>query len=146
MIIDGINDIIEELEKIAYIFSGVNLGKCYLSISTRPPAEKQVQLASEHTLSMAYHVFNERNIDVEYLIGYERNAFAFTGNVEEDLLSITSVHLMREDAVKEYLLKAHAGWEAVEKLLEEEKLIEVNHRENKFYLRKFQRRKVHHSW
>jgi len=51
---------------------------------------------------------------------------------------------MREDAVKEYLLKAHASWEAVAKLLEEEKLIEVNHRENKFYLRKFQRRKAHH--
>jgi len=45
---------------------------------------------------------------VEYLIGYEGNAFAFTGNVEEDLLSITSVHPMREDAVKDFLKKANA--------------------------------------
>jgi wyosine [tRNA(Phe)-imidazoG37] synthetase (radical SAM superfamily) len=145
MIIDGNTDIPEELEKIAGFISEVNPGKSYLSIPTRPPAEKWVQPASEHTLSIAYHVFNERHIDVEYLIGYEGNAFAFTGNVEEDLLSITSVHPMREDAVKEYLLKAYASWEAVEKLLYEEKLIEVNHRENKFYLRKFQRQKAHHS-
>lgn len=34
----------------------------------------------------------------EDLIGYEGNAFAFTGDVEEDLLSITAVHPMREDA------------------------------------------------
>ena len=143
MIIDSINNIPEELEKIADFISGVNPGKSYLSIPTRPPAEKQVQPASEHTLSMAYHVFSERNIDVEYLIGYEGNAFAFTGNVEEDLLSITSVHPMRKDAVKEYLLKAHAGWESVEKLIEERKLVEVNHRGNKFYLRKFQHKKTH---
>jgi len=145
MIIDGMNDEPEELGKISDFISGVNPGKSYLSIPTRPPAEKRVQPASEHTLSVAYRVFSERNIDVEYLIGYEGNAFAFTGNVEEDLLSITSVHPMREDAVKEYLLKAHAGWEAVEKLIEEEKLIESNHRENKFYMRKFQHQKAHHS-
>lgn len=145
MIIEGINDIPEELEKIADFISEVNPGKSYLSIPTRPPAEKRGQPASEYTLAVAHHIFKERFINVEYLIGYEGNAFAFTGNVEEDLLSITSVHPMREDAVKEYLLKARAGWEAVEKLIKEEKLIEANHRENKFYLRKFTRRKAHHS-
>ena len=144
MIIDGINDMTEELEKIADFISGVNPQKSYLSIPTRPPAEKRIQPASEHALSAAYQFFCERNIDVEYLVGYEGNAFAFTGNVEEDLLSITSVHPMREDAVVEYLSKAHAGWEVVEKLIEEQKLIEVNHRENIFYLRKFQRRKARH--
>jgi len=34
----------------------------------------------------AYQIFSESSIDVEYLIGYEGNAFAFTGNVEEELL------------------------------------------------------------
>jgi len=36
-------------------------------------------------------------------MGYEGNAFASTGNVEEDLLSITAVHPMREEGVKKLL-------------------------------------------
>jgi wyosine [tRNA(Phe)-imidazoG37] synthetase (radical SAM superfamily) len=40
------------------------------------------------------------------LIGYEGSAFAFTGDVREDLLSITAVHPMREEAVRELLRKA----------------------------------------
>ena len=39
-------------------------------------------------MSEAYQVFQERIDHVDYLIGYEGNAFAFTVNVEEALLSI----------------------------------------------------------
>jgi wyosine [tRNA(Phe)-imidazoG37] synthetase (radical SAM superfamily) len=145
MIIDGVNDMPEEMEKVADFIAGVNPGKSYLSIPTRPPAEKTVFAAKEHALSLAYHLFLERNIAVEYLIGYEGNAFAFTGNVKNDLLSITSVHPMREDAVKEYLMKAHTGWHAVEKLIKGGELIEVDHQGNKFYLRTFQHQHTRHS-
>ena len=106
MIIEGVNDMTEELEMIVDFISDVNPGKSYLSIPARTPAEKRVRPASEHTLSIAYHTLNARNIDVEYLSGYEGNAFASTGNVEEDLLSSTSVHPTRENAVKEYLTKS----------------------------------------
>lgn len=87
---------------------------------------------------MAYQTFNEAfgKDRTEYLIGYEGNAFAFTGNVEEDLLSITSVHPMREDAVEEFLRKANADRRVVKKLIEEEKLIELRYRGHKFYMRK----------
>jgi len=85
---------------------------------------------------MAYQIFNERSINVEYLIGYEGNAFAFTGNVEEDLLSITSVHPMRKDAVSELLSKANADWNIIEKLITQDKLIELIYGNNTFYMRK----------
>jgi hypothetical protein len=49
---------------------------------------------------------HERLSGVEYLIGYEGNAFACAGNVQEDLLSITSVHPMREEAMAEFLKKS----------------------------------------
>ena len=51
----------------------------------------------------------------------------FTGNVEEDLLSVTSVHPIREGGVKELLRKANSSWEVVEKLLNEGKLIELEY-------------------
>jgi len=40
------------------------------------------------------------------LIGYKGNEFSLSGNIEENLLGITSVHPMREEAVREYLKKA----------------------------------------
>ena len=79
---------------------------------------------------------------MEYLIGYEGNAFAFTGNIEEDLLSITAVHPMREDAVEDFLKKANADWSVVEKLLKERKIIELEYEGRKFYMRKLKSRNL----
>jgi len=59
-----------------------------------------------------------------------------TGNIEEDLLSITSVHPMREEGVNELLRKVNASWKVVEKLLKEEKIIELEYENHKYYMRK----------
>jgi len=72
---------------------------------------------------------------VEYLIGYESDAFAFTGDAERDLLSITAVHPMREEAVKELLVKAGADWELVQRLQAEDKLKKVAFSSARFYVR-----------
>ncbi|RLF95351.1 radical SAM protein [Thermococci archaeon] len=136
MLIKGINDKYEEIKKIASFLEKLKPYKSYISIPTRPPAEKWAVPANEHNINMAFQVFNERDIDAEYLIGYEGNAFAFTGNIEEDLLSITSVHPMREEGVKEILKKADADWGVVEKLIRESKLMEVEYQGKKYYMRK----------
>lgn len=145
MLIDGIN-YREESEKIAESLKHLKrLDKAYITIPTRPPAEKWVKPAEEETINRAFQVFSEKlGADrVEHLIGYEGNAFVFTGNVEEDLLSITAVHPMRREAIMEFLKKANADWYVIEKLLEEDKLIEVEYEENKYYMRKIpSRRKV----
>jgi hypothetical protein len=73
---------------------------------------------------------------VEYLIGYEGNAFTFTGNVEEDLLSITAVHPMREEAVSEFLARGGADWRMVHHLIAQGQLVETEYQGRKFYLRK----------
>jgi len=136
MLIQDVNDNVEEIEKIADFIAGLKDAKSYISIPTRPPAEKWVNSAIEHTINIAYQLFKEKSINVEYLIGYEGNAFAFTGNVEEDLLSITSVHPMREEAVNEFLKKAKANWSTIGKLINENKLVEAKYKDKKFYIRK----------
>ncbi|MEA3346898.1 MAG: radical SAM protein [Candidatus Auribacterota bacterium] len=136
MLIQDINDNTEEIEKIANFIAGLKDAKSYISIPTRPPAEKWVRSATEHTINTAYQIFKEKSINAEYLIGYEGNAFAFTGNVEEDLLSITSVHPMREEAVDEFLKKAKSDWSIIEKLVSENKLVELKYQNNKFYMRR----------
>ena len=64
---------------------------------------------------------------MEYLIGYEGNAFSFTGNVEEDILNITSVHPMRESAVIQLLKKANTDWSKVDKLIAQGNLVETDY-------------------
>jgi len=136
MLIQDINDTSSELENIADFISNLNIKKSYLSIPIRPPAEKWVKPPAEYQINSAYQIFKEKNIDVEYLIGYEGNAFGFTGNVEEDLLSITSVHPMKEEAIIEFLEKADSSWDVIKKLIEGKKLVEIKYRKNKFYMRK----------
>lgn len=136
MLIQKVNDSVQETEKIADFISGLKNVKSYLSIPTRPPAEKWVKSADEYAVNSTYQAFREKSIDTEYLIGYEGNAFAFTGNVEGDLLSITSVHPMRKEAVDEFLKKADSDWMVIDKLIKENKLIETKYKNNKFYMRK----------
>jgi wyosine [tRNA(Phe)-imidazoG37] synthetase (radical SAM superfamily) len=95
-----------------------------------------VHAPDEETINRAYHLLADQVRRVEYLIGYEGNAFAFTGDVEEDLLSITAVHPMREDAVSNYLNRARAGWSVVERLVAEGELVEIGQDGHTYYLRK----------
>jgi wyosine [tRNA(Phe)-imidazoG37] synthetase (radical SAM superfamily) len=139
MLIQGINDGSEEITRIASFLAELKPNKAYLAIPTRPPAKRTLSAASEQAINMAFQILKERLSNVEYLIGYEGNAFAFTGNVEDDLLSITSVHPMREEAVIELLKKADTDWEVVEKLIKDDSLMEVEYQGRKFYMRKLPR-------
>ena len=138
MLIKGI-DYGNEFERIAELLSKLkNLDKAYIAIPTRPPAEKWVKPAKEEVANVAFQIFSQ-NLGVnrvEYLMGYEGNAFAFTGNVEEDLLSIMAVHPMRKEGVKRFLRKANADWQIIKKLLCEGKLVELEYRGKKYYMRK----------
>jgi len=136
MLIDNINDTSEEIQKIADFIAKLKPKKSYIAIPIRPPAEKWVKPATESIINMAYQTFIDKSFRTEYLIGYEGDAFASTGNIEDDLLSITSVHPMREEAVKKFLQKAGANWKTIEKLKKEDKLVETKFKEHKFYIRK----------
>ena len=129
----------DEFERIAEFLRALKkLNKAYLAIPTRPPTEKWVKRAEEGVINEAFQAFSKKlgAGKVEHLLGYEGNAFASTGNVEEDLLSITAVHPMREEAVKKLLQKANTEWQVVEKLLGENKLVAFEHEGNMYYLRK----------
>jgi wyosine [tRNA(Phe)-imidazoG37] synthetase (radical SAM superfamily) len=138
MLMDGVNDEVEEIGSVASFLKELQPSKAYVAIPTRPPAEEGVHAASEDSINTAYQILSD-SLDgdrVEYLIGYEGDAFASTGKVEEDLLSITSVHPMREDAVARLLKKTSTDWIIVKNLIEEEKLIRIEYNGHNFYMRK----------
>lgn len=136
MLVKDLNDDIENIRKVAEFIGEIKPSVAYLSIPIRPPAEKWVEAPEEQKINRAYQIFRDQSLTTEYLIGYEGNEFAYTGNIEEDILSITSVHPMREDAVKEYLKKTNSNFSIIEKMLSENKIIVSEYNDDRFYLRK----------
>jgi len=136
MLVKGINDDQEELQRTASFIGSFQPDVAYISIPTRPPAEKSVELPDEDAINRAFQVFSGSIDNVEYLIGYEGNTFAFTGNVEEDILSITSVHPMRQDAIEEFLEKSKSNWHVIRKMIEDNRLVETEYGGKRFYMRK----------
>lgn len=135
MLVNRLNDGVESVHKIAAFLNHVQPVKAYLAVPTRPPMEKWVSAPDAEVLNKAFQMIAEIFADVEYLIGYEGDAFASTGNVEEDLLSITAVHPMRQDAVRKFLMRAGADWQVVRKLIAERQLTEADYKGRKFYVR-----------
>lgn len=135
MLVEGVNDSQDCVGEVAHFLAQLKPARAYLSIPTRPPAEEWVRAPGEHAINRAYQVFRQAVAEVEYLIGYEGSAFAFTGDVEEDLLSITAVHPMREEAVSEFLTRAHADWSIVHRLIAQDRLIEMSYGGQTFYMR-----------
>ena len=143
MLIDNVK-YYSEFERIAEFLGELNkLDKAYVAIPTRPPTEKWVKPAKEQVINAAFQIFSEKlgSDRVEYLIGYEGNAFSFAGNVKEDLLSIMAVHPMREEAIKEFLEKADANWQVIEDLLHKGEVVRLEYEGNIYYMRKLLKKK-----
>ena len=140
MLIKNINDDSQHLKKVADFLAQLKPSRSYLSLPIRPPADRWVQSPSEEVVNQSYNLFKEKIDQVECLIGYEGNAFAFTGNVEEDLLSITSVHPMREEALKDFLKRAKSDWSVIDRLIKQDQLVESEYKGHKFYIRKFKKK------
>ena len=87
------------------------------------------------SLNKAYQIFTEAGLETEYLVGYEGNAFASTGDIEEDLVKITSVHPLKEEAVAELKNNCNADWKQINKLIDEGKIEKVRYKDDWYYVK-----------
>ena len=139
MLVADINDGPEHHQAVAEFVARLQPAVAYLLVPTRPPAEEWVHAPGETALNRAYQIFSARVRQVELLTGYEGNAFASSGNIEEDLLSITAVHPLREDAVGALLSRTGADWHTVQELIAQGQLVETAYGQHKFYVRRLRR-------
>jgi len=139
MLIDCINTDKNHMKKIADFIGTLKINKAYISIPTRPTTIKSLKVPDEETINITYNLFAKKNINTELLTGYSPIEFPATDNVREEILSITSVHPMREEDVKNILDKVDADWNIIKKLLEEGEIKMVKFGKNKFFLRSFKR-------
>jgi wyosine [tRNA(Phe)-imidazoG37] synthetase (radical SAM superfamily) len=139
MLVKGVNDSPTNTSEVAEFIDGLEPVSAYLSVPTRPPSEKRVQPPDEKTFNATFQTMSEKFNRVESLIGYEGNAFAYTGDAAKDLLSITAVHPMRQDAVNDFLMRAGEDWQIVRELMAQDRLVKTKYRGQIFYMRTFER-------
>lgn len=126
----------ESVAAVAEFVARLRPATAYLAVPTRPPAEPWVQIPAEESIARAYQIFHDRVAHLEYLIGYEGDAFAWSSDVVRDLLSITAVHPMREEAVEALLERAGGDWSLVHTLIAQGQLVETTYAGHRFYLRR----------
>ena len=136
MLVHGLTDNNDHLREVAGFLERLQPAKAYLSIPTRPPAEKWAVPPEEKRVHEAYQIFSEHLNHVEYLIQYEGDNFALTGDPAEDILSITAVHPMREEALNKLLGEKRIDWSIVDRLLQQGELLELAYRGKRFYMRR----------
>lgn len=142
MLVQGLNCDELSLEEVGEYLASIGPVRAYLTIPTRPPAEKWVLPPTGDEINGAYQIMSRYLRNLECLIGYEGDAFASTGDPSEDFLSIISVHPMRRSAVDDYLSKAQEPWEMVADLIERGEVLEVEYRGEKYYVRNLRGRSL----
>lgn len=123
-------------EGVANFLEKLHPHQAYLLVPTRPPAEKDVQAPNEEEVRCFYQIVSRKVPCLQCMTHYEGNTFMTTGDVATDVLSITAVHPMREEAIHELLAKTQTDWTVIQKLLDEDKLVATQYQGNTFYLRR----------
>jgi len=133
MLIHRINSEETELRNIASFIKKLSVDTSYLSLPIRPPADASVHPATKETIDLATHIFHENNIPIQINSDYEGSNLSYLNDVEQEILSIASVHPIREEGIQELLHKAQADWEVIEKLIKNGKLKETTYKNKRFY-------------
>jgi len=137
MLVEGINDSKQALQQTAELIYSIQPNIAYVSVPTRPPAISSVKKPSEGTLIEAYHIFSEKNLQTEFLLGFEGIDTGYTGNIVDDILNICTVHPIREDTMQELLKKDHATSDVLDLLISQRLIKAVQYNSRTFYIRCF---------
>jgi wyosine [tRNA(Phe)-imidazoG37] synthetase (radical SAM superfamily) len=137
MLVKGVNDKQSIVTETAQFISGLRPRKAYLAVPTRPPTELWCEPPDEVIVNAAYQLFAERVPDVECLVEELETGFLAAGEVESDILAITSVHPMTEEALQTFLHSRGASSATIARLLERGHLKAVTYGGRTFYVRRF---------
>lgn len=141
MLVEGINDYDVCIKHIAEQIAVIQPSKAYLLVPTRPPAEGSVNRSSVETLRKAVAIIRGiSGVDVECITGDEKEeGFYFTENIVDDILSIASVHPIRENIIDKLLNQRHADKSIITQLVDQGDLVEYRYEGKKFYRRMHQK-------
>ncbi len=129
---------LEEVAKVAEFLKEAGVDRAYLTAPVRPPAEHWVKIPDEKEAFLAFQEFYKRlGKRVEMLMYPEPPEAYSSGNFELDVLSISSVHPIREEMMRKIMKEDGASEEDLRKILAEGKIKEIEYEGKKYYVRSF---------
>jgi wyosine [tRNA(Phe)-imidazoG37] synthetase (radical SAM superfamily) len=137
MLCSEVNDAEDNIRGVAAIIGRIRPGKAYISVPVRPPAVKSIMPPDADRLNLAWQLFAKTGINTEILSGFEGADTGFTGNSYEDILNITAVHPLREDALLELLDRNGSDFTVAEALMEQGLIRRSDYQGKKFFIRNF---------
>lgn len=135
MLVEGINDHIESVYKTAEFIKSIKPDRAYLLVPTRPPAEETVKEPALKDKHLAFQIFSSIIGETRMMDYSEGVDFSFSSEAVKELLSILSVHPMRREAVKEFLLKSNSTWDLIQFLINENILRTEEYSGNTFLIK-----------
>lgn len=139
LLVAGVNDAAAEVGAVARFIAEAGIRLAYLAIPHRPPADPRVACPDEATVTRAWHILADRVARVELLTAYEGDEFPPLDDPREQLLAVTSVHPMRESAVRAMLARAGREMALAQDLVASGELRQVSHAGEVFYIRRLRR-------
>jgi wyosine [tRNA(Phe)-imidazoG37] synthetase (radical SAM superfamily) len=130
---DSINDTIEFLLE-------VKPNQSYLSIPIRPPAENWVRPPTMVSLQNILTFMSDKIPFMNLLFDAEIGKFSSTGILRDDILSITSVHPLRESSLHQLVNDSKGDWTTVEELLQMGEILKIDYRDDSFFIRNFNKK------
>ncbi len=137
MLVAGLNDSEKNTYQLCDFLLELQPLKSYLSIPTRPPAEPGITPPSPDSLQQIIKICSAQIPFMDLLFETEVGAFISTGDLAEDILSITAVHPLREEALRTMVSRAGGSWRTVEELLATEEISSIDYRNERYFLRHF---------
>lgn len=137
MMVEGVNDGAELLQRNASLIATINPATAYISIPTRPPAMRSVKKPDEAAINRACQIYTAAGLHSEMLLGFEGSDTGFTGDAREDILNMSAVHPIREETMGEILRKNGAESGLPDQLIREKEIREVIYQDKKFWIRNF---------
>ena len=139
MLVAGLNDNERTTRQLCGFLLELQPSVSYLSIPTRPPAEAEVTPPSPEALQEIIEICSEQVPFVELLFESEVGDFVSTGNLREDILSITAVHPLREEPLRAMVSAAGGTWQVVEDLLADGSILTILYRNERYFFRRFKK-------
>ena len=137
MLVAGLNDNEKTTRQLCDFLLALQPSISYLSIPTRPPAEVGIVPPSPEALLEIIAICTAQLPFVDLLFESEVGDFVSTGNLAEDILSITSVHPLREEALRSMVSNVGGTWQIVEDLMTSGKISSIRYRNERYFLRHF---------
>ncbi len=136
LLVEGLNDGLGAIQALADFLLELQPLKSWLSIPIRPPVETWVKPPSPSVLWEILQTISAKISFLDILFDLEETDFRSTGNIRDDILSISAVHPIQEEALKNMLARAGADWAVVSDLISSNLIKKTLHFGKWFYTRR----------